>query len=49
MACSKCKKKEMREQMEKEIQKVEKWVLLSIVLMVGAAVYGLYSMIKDLI
>ena len=39
----------MREQMEKEIQKVEKWVLLSIVLMVGAAVYGLYSMIKDLI
>jgi L-cystine uptake protein TcyP (sodium:dicarboxylate symporter family) len=49
MACSKCKKKEMREQMEKEILKTEKWVITVVILVVGAATYGLFSLIKNFI
>lgn len=49
MACSKCKKKELRETVEKEAMKMEKWAVLTIVLIGVAAIYGLYSLIVKLI
>ena len=49
MACSKCNKQEMRELMEKEALKMEKWVLLTIIVVIGAAVYGLFSLISKFI
>lgn len=49
MACSKCKKQEMREQMERDALKMEKWVLLTVIVTIGAAVYGLYSLISKFI
>jgi uncharacterized membrane protein len=45
MACSKCKKQEMRELMEKEALKMEKWALVTVIVVIGAAVYGLVSLI----
>ena len=39
----------MREQMEKEILKTEKWVITVLILVVGSAMYGLFSLIKNLI
>ena len=49
MACSKCKKQEMREQMEREALKMEKWVLLIVIVVISAAVYGLFSLISKFI
>ena len=49
MACSKCKKREMREQMEREALKMEKWALLSVIVVIGAAAYGLFSLISKFI
>jgi len=49
MACSKCKKKELREQMEKEAVRMEKWAIITIVLVAISAVYGLYSLIVNLL
>lgn len=45
MGCSKCKKKEEREKMEKEIMKSEKIVILFMVALGIASVYGIYSLI----
>lgn len=45
MACSKCKKKEERERMEKEIIKNEKMVIAFMVVLGIASVYGIYSLI----
>jgi len=45
MACSKCKKKEERERMEKEIIKNEKMVIVFMVAIGIASVYGVYSLI----
>lgn len=49
MACSKCKKKELRELIERESRKMEKWVILTMILIGCAALYGLYSLIVNLI
>jgi precorrin-3B methylase len=45
MACSKCKKKEERERMEKEIIKNEKMVIVFMISLGIASVYGVYSLI----
>jgi hypothetical protein len=47
MSCTKCKKKEMREQVEKEILKMEKWVTVAIIIVIGTSLYGLFSFIKN--
>jgi len=45
MACSKCKKKEERERMEKEIIKNEKLDIVFMIALGIASVYGVYSLI----
>lgn len=49
MACSKCKKKEMREQIEKDLVKVEKWAIITIIIIILSAGYGIYSLINKFI
>ena len=49
MACSKCKKQQLREEMEKETLKMEKWALLTVIVVIGAAAYGLFSLISKFI
>jgi hypothetical protein len=49
MSCSKCKKKEMRELIEKESLKVEKWAIITLILFTVSALYGLYSLIVKLL
>lgn len=39
----------MRNLIEKEALKMEKWVLLTLVLFVSAAIYGVYSLIVKLL
>jgi hypothetical protein len=46
MACSKCKKKEERKRMEKEIIKNERMVVFFMVILGIASVYGVYSLIS---
>jgi hypothetical protein len=46
MACSKCKKKEERKRMEKEIIKNERMVIFFMVILGIASVYGVYSLIS---
>jgi uncharacterized ion transporter superfamily protein YfcC len=46
MACSECKKKQQREEIERQIEKNEKWVLGGFILVFIAAVYGIYSLIS---
>lgn len=49
MACSKCKKKELRDAVEKEAMKMNKWVILTALIILSLSVYGLYSLIVNLI
>ncbi len=49
MACSKCKKKEMMNLIEKESSKMEKWALLTLLVVVASAIYGIYSLIVKLL
>jgi len=46
MACSKCKKKEERKRIEKEIIKNERMVIFFMVILGIASVYGVYSLIS---
>ncbi len=49
MDCSKCKKKEERERMEKEIIKNEKLAIVFMIALGIASVYGVYSLITKLL
>jgi len=49
MACNKCKKKQEREQMMREIEKTESVVKYFAIGIVVLALYGLYSLISFLI
>jgi len=49
MACSSCKKKQEREQLLKEYEKVERGVKIIILMVVLLSVYGLYSLVTALI
>ena len=45
MACSKCKKREERKRMEKEMIKNERIIIFIMVILGIASVYGVYSLI----
>lgn len=39
----------MREQMEKEVLKMEKWAIVTVIIIISASIYGLFSFIKNFI
>jgi predicted site-specific integrase-resolvase len=49
MACTECKKKKQREELEKQVQKLEKWIFGGMILVFIAASYGIYTLISKFI
>lgn len=49
MACSKCKKKREREEILKEIETTEKYVKIFFLVILGLALYGIYSIFSFLL
>lgn len=45
MACNKCKKKQEKEQILKQINRTEKKVIYIFIGMIALALYGVYSLI----
>jgi hypothetical protein len=49
MSCSKCKKKEMRDLIERELVKTEKWAAIILLLFASISLYGVYYLISKLL
>lgn len=49
MSCSKCKKKEEREFLEKQIDRIEKPVVIIGTVIVSLTLYGLWSLVSKII
>ena len=49
MACSKCKKKQEREVILKELDRVEKKVKIGAVVILLLTLYGIYSLVSSLL
>lgn len=49
MACSKCKKKQEREAILKELNRVEKKVKVGAVVILLLTLYGIYSLVSSLL
>jgi hypothetical protein len=49
MACSKCKKKQQREEILKEVEKTERVVKVFGLIILGLSLYGVFSLIYNLV
>ena len=49
MACTKCKKKEQRKQLERELRKAEKPVIIGMIIVGGLFLYGVVELISKII
>jgi len=49
MSCSGCKKKKRFIEIESQIPKIGKWTMLSVLLIIGLAVYGICSLIDKIL
>lgn len=47
-SCSKCKKKEEREEMLREVIKVERGVKIFLLIFLGFSLYGIYKLLSQL-
>jgi L-cystine uptake protein TcyP (sodium:dicarboxylate symporter family) len=49
MACSKCKKRQEMMELEKQLGRVDKWVISFIVIVLSLSIYGVFSLIFKLL
>ncbi len=49
MACNKCKKKEQREQLERELRKTERPVIIGMIIVGTLFVYGVVVLVSKII
>jgi hypothetical protein len=49
MACTKCKKKEQREQLERELRKTERPVIIGMIIVGSLFLYGMVELISKII
>ena len=49
MACTKCKKKEQREQLERELRRVERPVIVGMIIVGSLFLYGVVELISKIV
>lgn len=48
MSCTKCKKKQEREMMMKEVDRIESYIKIGLLIVASLAIYGVVSLISSL-